>query len=162
MRRTIRRRRKEAKTDYGKRMKLLKSGKARIVYRATNKNIISQYVSSKNAQDKVELTINSKDLMKHGWDKKAEGSLKSTTASYLTGFLMGKTIVSKKLETPITDLGMTRVLHKAKVYAFLKGLIDAGVKIECKEEAFPSEDRIKGEHLKNKIDFNKIKSSIEK
>jgi hypothetical protein len=44
----------------------------------------------------------------------------------------------------------------------LKGLIDAGIKIECKKEFFPEEDRIKGEHLKNKIQFNEIKSKIDK
>ena len=53
-------------------------------------------------------------------------------------------------------------LHKTKVFAFIKGLIDAGVKIPSKGEAFPEEDRLNGEHLKNKIDVKKIKLSLEK
>lgn len=157
---TIRRRRKENKTDYLKRLKLLKSGKPRMVFRRTNKYIIAQYVESHEAQDKIVFGVNSKDLLKYGWTESAKGSLKSITASYLTGYLAGKTILDKKLETPIVDFGMVQTLHKTKVYAFLKGLIDSGIEISCDEECFPEESRIKGEHMKNKVDIEKIKSSI--
>ena len=160
--RTQKRRRKENKTDYLKRLKLLKGEKPRIVLRRTNKFIISEYVVSEEAQDKVVLGFDSRRLNKHGWPKEAQGSLKSTTASYLTGYLTGKTILKQKLENPILDTGMNRVLHKNKIYAFIKGLIDSGIKIECKKEFFPEESRIKGEHLKNKIPFNEIKSKIDK
>ena len=156
------RRRREHKTDYLKRLKILKSGKPRIVFRKTNKYIIAQYVRSKQAQDKVEVGVNSKQLIKYGWPKELEGSLKSTPASYLTGLLIGKKIIDKKLTTPIVDFGMIRTLHKTKVYGFLKGLIDMGIKIKYEEEAFPDEKRIRGEHLKNKIKFDEIKSNIEK
>ncbi len=157
---TIRRRRKECKTDYLHRLKLLKSGKPRVAFRKTNKYVIAQYVESHEAQDKVVFGINSKNLLKHGWPESAKGSLKSITASYLTGYLIGKEIQNKKLETPIVDFGMIRTLHKTKVYAFLKGLIDAGIEISCSEECFPEEERIKGEHMKNKIDVEKIKEKI--
>lgn len=157
---TLKRRRKEYKTDYKKRFGLLKSGTPRIVFRKTNKYVSAQYVTSKEAQDKVILGFNSKNLMKYGWPETAKGSLKSITASYLTGYLIGKEILSKKLEKPIVDFGMMRVLHKSKVYAFIKGLIDSGVEINCKEEAFPDESRIKGEHMKNKIPFDEIKAKI--
>jgi len=159
--RVAKRRRREYKTDYAKRIKLLKSGTPRVVFRKTNRYVLVQYVTSKEAQDKIEFGINSKHLMKYGWPKEARGSLKSIPAAYLTGFLMGKKIINKKLKTPVIDFGMLRVLHKSKVYAFLKGLIDAGVKIDCKEEAFPKEERIKGQDLKNKIPFNEIKSKIQ-
>jgi large subunit ribosomal protein L18 len=156
------RRRRENKTDYLKRMKLLKSEKPRIVFRKTNKHLIVQYTVSEEAQDKVVFGINSKDLLKHGWDEKAKGSLKSITASYLTGYFAGKKIIKEKLEHPIVDLGMIRVLHKTKVFAFIKGLIDAGVEINSKGEAFPEENRLTGEHLKNKIDVSKIKLNLDK
>src|SRR3989339_831498 len=118
---TLKRRRLEFKTDYNKRIKLLK----------------------------------------YGWPESAKGSLKSISACYLTGLLIGKLIISKKLTAPIVDLGMLRTNHKGKVYAFLKGLIDAGLEINCKEEAFPESTRISGENLKNDIEFKKIKSKIE-
>jgi large subunit ribosomal protein L18 len=154
------RRKREHKTDYGKRFKLLKSGKPRIVFRKTNKYIIAQYTISKEAEDKIILGINSKDLLNYGWPETAKSSLKSITASYLTGCLICKKIIEKKLKTPIMDFGMIRVLHKSKVYAFLKGLIDSGIKINCNEKFFPDESKIKGENLKHKIDFNKIKNNI--
>ena len=158
---TIRRRRKENKTDYLNRLKLLKSHKPRMVFRRTNRYIIAQYVESYEAQDKVVFNVNSKDLLKYGWAESAKGSLKSITASYLTGYLAGKTVLDKKLETPIVDFGMIRTLHKTKVFAFLKGMIDAGIEIECDEEYFPEENRINGEHMKNKVDVKKILASLE-
>lgn len=161
MSKVVKRRRREGRTDYLKRIKLLKSGKPRIVFRRTNKYIISQYVTSSEAKDKIVLGTSSKELLRNGWPKEAEGSLKSITASYLTGFLMGKKIKGKGLEDPIVDLGMTRTIHKTKPFAFIKGLIDSGINIECKGEAFPEEERIKGGSLKGKINFDEIKSKLE-
>jgi len=156
------RRRRENKTDYLKRLKMLKSEKPRLVFRKTNKYFTIQYVISDEAHDKTIFGISSKDLLKTGWDEKAKGSLKSVTAAYLTGYFVGKKIIKDNLETPIVDFGMIRVLHKTKVFGFLKGLIESGVKIESKEEAFPEEERLNGESLKNKIDVKKIKLNIDK
>lgn len=160
MKKSIKQRRRKNKTNYSSRLKLLKSGGPRVVFRKTNRYIIAQYVVSEEAQDKIVLNINSKMLLKHGWPESAKGSLKSISASYLTGYLMGKKISEKKLETPIVDFGMIRTLHKTKVYGFLKGLIDSGIKVKCSEECFPEESRIKGEHMKNKVDIEKIKNKI--
>ena len=155
-------RRRENKTDYLKRLKLLKSGLPKIVFRKSNKYIVAQYIVSKEAQDKIIIGVTSKDLVKHGWPKNAAGSLKSLPASYFTGLFIGKKIIKEKLETPIISLGMYRVLHKSRIFAFIKGLIDAGVEVKTDEAAFPDESRIKGEHIKNKIPFNEIKQKIEK
>ena len=157
---TLKRRRKEFRTDYKKRFALLKSRMPRIVFRKTNRYLIAQYVKSKEAQDKIVFGINSKELLKYGWSEKE--NIKSISAAYLTGYLIGKKILLKKLEKPILDFGMARVLHKTGIYAFIKGLIDSGIKIECDKENFPDESRIKGEHLKNKISFDEIKLKIEK
>ncbi len=162
MPKTQKRRRNEGKTDYLKRMNLLKSGKNRISFRKTNAYLIAQYIESDEAQDKIILGITSKELIKYGWPKEAKGSLKSIPASYLMGYLIGKKTRDKKLEKPIIDFGMIRIKHKTKIFGFLKGVIDSGVEIDCNEETFPEEERIKGSSLKNKIDFEKIKSNIEK
>ncbi len=163
--RTQKRRRKERKTDYLKRLKLLKSEKPRVVFRKTNRYVIAQYILSEEAKDKIIFGRNSKELMKFGWPKEFEGSLKSIPASYLLGFLIGKKIIKDKLEMPIIDFGMIRPLHKSKIYAFQKGLIDYGVKIKSsKKEIFPEEERIIGKNLKKDFSgiFNKIKQEIEK
>ena len=159
---TLKKRRKQYKTDYGKRLKLLKGEKPRVVFRRTNKYILAQYVESEEAKDKVILGMSSKKLMEYGWPKDAQGSLKSITACYLIGYLIGKKIIDNKLEKPIIDFGMIRMIHKGKSYAFIKGIIDSGLKISCKEEAFPEEERIKGGKLKKKIPFEEIKNKIQK
>ena len=158
------RRRIEGKTDYLSRFKLLKGKTPRLVLRKTNKYFIAQYVTSKEAQDKPEFEINSKKLLRYGWGEGAKGSLKSTPAAYLTGFLTGKRILAEKKKTPILDFGIARKIHKSKIFAFLKGVADSGVKIKTgeKKDIFPAEERIEGKHLKNKIPFQEIKSKIEK
>jgi large subunit ribosomal protein L18 len=158
------RRRRENKTDYLARLKMLKSGKPRLIFRKTNKYVISQYVISEEAQDKVLFGITSKKLLDYDWPESFKGSLKSIPASYLTGYLIAKKIQKEKLETPIVDLGMVRKEHKSKIYAFLKGLIDAGLEISCKKEAFPEQERIEGKNLKEDFSkyFHEIKSKIEK
>lgn len=162
MKKTVKNRRRSNQTDYGKRLKLLKSGRPRMVYRSSNKLVTAQYVVSDEARDKVIKGVTSKDLVKFEWDAKNIGGLKSLTASYLTAYLIGKQIIKEKLEMPIVDSGMTKTLYGSRFYAFIKGLIDAGLEINCKEEAFPSNERINGEHLKNKVDVEKIKSNIDK
>jgi large subunit ribosomal protein L18 len=157
---TSKRRRKQAKTDYAKRIKLLKSNSPRIAFRKTNKYLIAQYIVSKEAKDNIKLGANSKELLKFGWPKEFAGSLKSISAAYLLGLLMSKKINENKLEKPIVDFGMIKVLHKTKTYAFLKGLKDGGLDIECKDEFCPDENRLKGEHMKNKIPFQEIKSKL--
>ncbi|MFH1326533.1 MAG: 50S ribosomal protein L18 [archaeon] len=156
---TLKRRRKENKTNYLKRLKLLKGEVPRIVFRKTNRYLISQYVVSEEAQDSIKIGINSKKLLNYGWPKENKGSLKSIPASYLLGFLMGNQITKEKLKTPIIDFGLHRVLHKTKVHSFIKGLIDSGIKIKHKEEALPKEEKIKGQNTK-KIPFEEIKSKI--
>lgn len=160
--RTIKRRRRERKTDYKARLILLKSSLPRIIIRKTNKYILSQYVKSKESQDSVVIGADSKELLKYGWEKEKAGSLKSIPAAYFTGLLLGKKIkkIEKENSKAILDLGLIRNVKKSRVYAVLKGLIDAGIEINYKKEVFPDEKRIKGEHLKNKIDFEKIKKNI--
>ena len=158
------RRRREGKTNYLKRKGMLKSEKARVVFRKTNKHIIAQYVTSLEAKDKVEIGVNSKMLLKYGWPKENEGSLKSLAASYLTGFLMGKKILKEKKDTPIVDLGRISPVHKSRPFAFIKGLIDSGVEIPTKkEDAFPEDERLQGKNMKKDFSsiFEKVKANIE-
>ncbi len=146
-----------------KRLNLLKSGSPRLIFRKTNKYIIAQYITSREAQDKIEIGITSKKLKKYGWPDEFDGSLKSIPSAYLTGLLIGKEIIKKKLKTPIADIGMIRTLSKNKVFAFLKGVIDSGVKINCPKENFPDEERVSGKYLKEDFSktFKEIKSKIE-
>jgi len=155
---TLKKRRRERKTDYNARLKLLKSSLPRIVIRKTNRYIIAQHVKSKKAQDSVVIGVNSKELLKYGWEK--SGNLKSIPACYLTGMLLGKKIKEKKENKAVLDIGLIRNVKKGRIYAVLKGLVDSGIEIKHKEGIFPDEKRIKGEHLKNKINFDEIKNKL--
>jgi large subunit ribosomal protein L18 len=159
------RRRRENKTDYGKRLKLLKSRKSRIILRISNKYVSAQYVESLEARDSVKISVSSKELLKDGWPEKSQGSLKSIPASYLLGVLISKKIKEKKLdENVIIDFGMSRNIHKSRIYSFVKGLKDSGINFPVgdEEKIFPSKDRLGGEHMKNKINVEEIKSKINK
>ena len=160
---TQKRRRREHKTDYLKRIKLLKSRSPRIVFRKTNRYVIAQYVETREAQDRVVFGMNSKKLIDYGWPKELKNSLKSLPAAYLLGVVAGKKIIKEKLKTPILDLGMIRTVHKTKIYAFLKGIVDSGIEIKHKKSIFPEEEKIKGKNLKKDFSktFDKIKSKIE-
>lgn len=153
------RRRREKKTDYKLRMKLLKSGKKRIVIRKTNRYIIIQAVESNEARDKILTGVSSRELVKEGWDK--SGSLKSIPAAYLTGLLAAKRIKEKKISGEfILDIGMIINKKGGRIYSAAKGLIDGGIKMNVSKEVFPPEERIKGEHLK--IDKKIMEKIMEK
>ena len=146
------------KTNYDKRRRLLEGKKPRIVIRKTNKYAIIQYIESEIAQDKVINGMNSNELLKNGWPKEKQGSLKSLAAFYLIGLALGKKIGKGK--ECVIDTGLIRSTKGSRIYAAIKGLIDAGVKIHANKEMLPSEGRIKNEKVKDF--FDKVKENIEK
>jgi len=149
-------RRREKATNYLKRKKLLEGRKPRIVIRKSNKYLIIQYVESSLAQDKVNYSVSSKDLLKKGWPKDKSGSLKSLGACYLTGLLFGKKIIENKENKPmVLDTGLIRSTKGSRIYAALKGIVDAGVKIEHNPDVFPDEKRVKVNGF-----FEEVKSKI--
>lgn len=138
---TIRRRRKESKTDYHSRFHMLKSGIPRLVVRKTNRYILAQIVESDIAQDKVVMKASSKELLEQGWPKDKAGSLKSLQACYLTGLLIAKK--SKGIKEVILDLGLQREVAGSRIYAVLKGAVDGGLKIPHDSKVFPTDERMK-------------------
>ena len=135
MTKTIKRRRRERKTDYKARFALLKSGKPRLVIRKTNKYIIAQIVETNLAQDKIVYGTTSKQLLSQGWSK--SGSLKSLKAAYQIGFLLGQKMKGK-VDELILDTGMHRNIHKSRIYAVLKGAVDAGLNIPHNKDVLPT------------------------
>ena len=150
--RTEKKRRIEKRTDYKLRFGLLKSGKARIVIRRSNKYFTIQVVESSESKDKILFGITSKDLIKSGWDAKLSGSLKSLPAGYLTGLLFANKLKEKKFNKElIVDLGMRRTIDGNRSYSVIKGLVDGGLKLNVNEKIFPPEGRLNGEHLKPEV-----------
>jgi len=155
MKRLDKRRRREGKTNYYKRLTLLKSGIPRLVVRKTNMYILLQVVESENAQDKVLQTVSTKELLKLGWPSDKVGSLKSLAAAYLAGYLIGKKALAKGSSKMILDSGLIPSTKGSRVYAVVKGVSDSGVDVAHSEEILPSEEMI------NKFDFfNEVKENI--
>ena len=158
MAKTQRRRRREAKTDYKARFAMLKSEKLRLVVRKTNKFMIAQIVDSDIAQDKTLIRMTTKDLLTKGWPKEKAGSLKSLPAAYLLGFMIGKQMKDKVKEA-ILDIGLQRNIKGSRIFAVLKGAVDAGLNIPHSKEALPSDERLRSnEELAKLIDT--IKASV--
>ena len=135
------RRKRQGRTDYKKRLVLLKSGLPRLVIRASNKSIQAQLVLYSEDGDKVLVTTRATDLKKLGW-KGATGNL---PAAYLTGLLLAsKADVSQDV---ILDIGLQKHHKGGRLYAVAKGALDGGLAIRCSEEAFPPEDRLTGAHI---------------
>lgn len=140
------RRRFEGKTNYHKRIKLLKSRKLRVVIRVSNNHTRVQLIQSKRGGDKVMISAFSKELAsKYGWT----ANTGNIPASYLTGYLVGSRAKKNNIQEAIFDLGI--FYHKNRVLAACKGIIDAGLQVPYHEEFFPEslEERIKGTHIEN-------------
>ncbi|MFH1294602.1 MAG: 50S ribosomal protein L18 [Candidatus Aenigmatarchaeota archaeon] len=138
--RMVHRRRREKKTDYKLRLKLLKSGKKRLVVRKFNNNIVCQIVEHHPTGDKTVHSAEAKELRSFGW----KAGLGNTPAAYLTGLLCGSR--AKGTEC-ILDLGLQTSSKGGKIYAALKGAADAGIKIPFSDDNIPGEDRISGAHI---------------
>lgn len=150
---------REEKTDYRKRKRLLDAEEKRIVIRKSGRYITAQVVEYHPEGDKTLVGAKSSELKEYGW----KGNLNNIPASYLTGFLVGKRAKEKDIEKCIADLGMNKPTKGSRIYACLKGFIDASISVPHSEEIFPSEERIRGEHivkygkqLKEKGEFEKI------
>lgn len=139
------RRRREGKTDYRARLKLLLSGKPRLVVRKSLKHIRAQIVEYDPNGDKTIVSASSEELKKYGWNAPTG----NVPAAYLVGLLIGKKSLKKKIKEAILDVGLYRVTKGSRIFAVLKGALDAGLQVPHSEEILPNEERIKGLHIVN-------------
>jgi len=164
------RRRREGKTDYQARKRLVvqdknkfNTPKYRLVVRCTNKDIICQVVHSKITGDVCICAAYSHELPKY----EVEVGLTNYAACYCTGLLVARRLLKKlgldedytgqeevdgemfEVEeegdkrpfTCVLDVGLTRTTTGAKVFGALKGAVDGGLLIPHSEKRFPGYDR---------------------
>lgn len=137
------RRRKEGRTDYYQRTKLVMSSRPRMVVRKTNRQIIVQLVLAGLEGDKTLVAASSKELARFGY----EGSTSSTPAAYLTGVLFAVKALNANHQQAILDIGLNRATPGGRVFAVLKGAVAAGLDIPHGETVLPDDDRVKGVHI---------------
>ncbi|KPV62626.1 MAG: 50S ribosomal protein L18P [Candidatus Bathyarchaeota archaeon BA2] len=138
------RRRREGKTDYQSRRALVLSKLPRLVARRTLRHIIVQIVKAEDAGDHVVVSAHSSELTKtYGW----KGGCGNVPAAYLTGLLCGFRAVAHGVKKAVLDLGLQSPSRGARVFAALKGVLDAGVMVPHSESMLPDENRISGQHV---------------
>ena len=167
------RRRREGKTDYYARKRLITQAKNkynapkyRLVVRFTNRDIITQIVSSELTGDKVLVSAYSHELKTYGVDH----GLTNWAAAYATGLLIARRVLSKLgldeqfagVEEPdgeftlteaaetddgerrpfkaFLDVGLARTSTGARVFGVLKGASDGGILVPHSENRFPGFD----------------------
>jgi len=169
------RRRREGKTDYKRRRRLVAQDKNkyntpkwRLVIRRSNRDIGAQIVTSKIQGDIVHAAAYSRELAIHG----APVGRSNYAAAYATGLLLARRMLTKigladKYEgkptatgedfnvTPvdgarrpfraIVDIGLARASTGARIFGVLKGALDGGVDIPHSEKRFPGYSKEKGE-----------------
>jgi large subunit ribosomal protein L18 len=138
------RRRREGKTDYRVRLRLLKSGASRAVVRCSGRRVRVTIVDFDPAGDRVVAHADSSEL---GGIAFPAVSLASTPAAYLTGYLAGLRAKGAGTSDAVLDVGLRHPTPGGRLSAALKGLLDAGLSLPHGKEGFPSADRIRGAHL---------------
>ncbi|XP_952624.1 60S ribosomal protein l5, putative [Theileria annulata] len=161
------RRRREGKTDYYARRRLVAqdknkydSPKYRLVVRLTNKRVICQIVSSTLVGDKVHASADSSELVHYG----VKVGLTNYAAAYCTGLLLARRLLTKlKLDSQfvgkveadgelyhveeddnerrpfkaLLDVGIKNVTTGNRVFGALKGACDGGLHVPHSEKRFP-------------------------
>jgi len=136
-------RRLKGRTNYKKRLGLLKSRMIRVVIRKSTKSTRVQFVKYAPSGDMVVCSADSHELKAKGW-KYSTGNLPS---AYLTGLLAGRKAADAKIKKAVLDIGLHPSVKGARIYSALKGLLDAGIDVPHSEEILPSDERITGKHI---------------
>jgi large subunit ribosomal protein L18 len=107
-----------------------------------------QFIDFSPEGDKVLVSAISNELTKqYNW----KHSVSSTPAAYLTGLLAGKRAKEKGIEEGILDIGLYHPTAGGRMFASLKGVLDAGVACPHDDAMIPKEDRIYGAHINKDI-----------
>jgi len=137
------RRRRSARTDYGKRRRLVLSGLPRLIVRPANKHITVQVIEAKATGDVVLASAHSSELKKYAW----RGAGGNVPAAYLTGRLAGCRAKAKGIEKAVLDVGTRPVSTGSRLYAAMDGAVDSGMDIPHGENTVLPKERLRGEHI---------------
>jgi large subunit ribosomal protein L18 len=137
------RRRREARTNYHQRLRLLKSGNPRLVARKSNRHVRAQLILTGQQGDETMAAASSEDLAEYGW----EAPTGNLPAAYLTGLLAGVRAVEAGLEEAVLDIGLNTATPGNQVFAVQEGALDAGLEVPHNDDVFAEWERTRGEHI---------------
>ncbi len=141
-------RRQEGRTDYGQRLSLLKSGRPRLVVRRSNSNTQVQLVVQGDQGDDTLAHAHTSELEDYGWTPPT-GNL---PAAYLAGYLAGVRALEHH-EEAVLDLGLNHVTPQNRIFAALKGAVDAGLDVPHGDDVLPEWERVRGEHIAEGVEY---------
>ena len=118
----------------------ISSGIPRLVVRFSSKYVYTQLAEAKVPGDRMLAAASSKELDELGW----KASSQNTSAAFLTGLLLGRRALVAGIEEAILDIGLKKPSVGSKLFAVLKGAVDAGLQVPHGEDILPSEERING------------------
>lgn len=152
------RRRRQGRTDFHHRLRLLKSRKARLVVRKTNNNLVVQFVEYDETGDHIAAAANATELKKLGWT----GHTGNTSAAFLAGLLAGVRAKKAGIETAVLDIGLQAPVPGSRIFAGLAGAVEAGVDVPHGESVIPADERISGAHKGDEVvqNFEAVKAKI--
>jgi len=164
------RRRREGKTDYYARKRLVvqdknkyNAPKYRLVVRFTNKDIVTQIAYSTLEGDRIVAAAYSHELPKYG----VKVGLTNYASAYATGLLLARRVLTqvgladtyagnanpdgslyhveakedaRRPFRALLDVGLVRTSTGARVFGALKGAVDGGLDIPHSERRFPGYD----------------------
>merc|ERR1712166_716218 len=156
------RRRREGKTDYYARKRLVvqdknkyNTPKYRMIVRMSNKDITCQIAYARLEGDRVVAAAYSHELPRYG----VKIGLTNYAAAYCTGLLLARRVL-KQLNLDgqyegnddgpgafraCLDVGLARTTTGAKIFGAMKGAADGGLDIPHSEKRFPGYDKEAGE-----------------
>ena len=136
-------RKRQERTDYKARLKLLSARKPRLVIRKALNNTLLQIIQLEPRGDKTLISASTRELLGYGW-KAHRGNVPS---AYLSGYLCGLKAKKKGLTTAVLDIGLLKAIPGSIPFAALKGALDAGLSIPHEDKILPSEETIKGQMI---------------
>jgi len=150
------RRRRDNRTDYYKRKRMLTSGELRAVVRRSSKNVTIQFAEFGMEGDRIVAAATSAELKALGWNR----ACSNIPAAYLTGYLAGTKAKKAGIEYAVLDIGMQTPAKGAVLFAALAGMLDAGIEIPH-GDVLPSDERLFGDHIGGlEADVNNVRAAL--
>ena len=142
-------RRRNGRTDYRRRMRMLRGGVPRAVVRVSNTQVTCQLVEFGRDGDSILASVSGNTLAKHGWP--ADASRKSVPACYVAGYALAKSAIAAGHDSAILDIGLAASSPGSRIFSALRGMVDAGLDVPHGEDVLPDDDRINGTHIDDSI-----------
>ncbi|MEW5997069.1 MAG: 50S ribosomal protein L18 [Candidatus Micrarchaeota archaeon] len=135
------RRRRENRTNFAKRLALVKGGLTRMVVRKGSTSLVIQFVEYTPSGDRVLAGISSSALKKFGWAPRA-----NVPTAYLAGLHAGRLAGKKGIKEFVLDMGLGAPVRNSIPFAAQKGAIDSGLS-SPHGEGLAEEARLSGAHI---------------